>query len=240
MTPRPYKMKKTVIVSGEYPFLAEKLKEQGFYPISTDADKRLPFPVRFHPDMQACAMKETLFVLKNGPLERLLQSKNFPMEETEGEPADRYPKDVLCNAVTLGRFLVGNPKSLDRRILKSANKEGLTLLPVRQGYTACSMAVINSHAVITADSGIAKTLRKVGINVLCIRPGWIDLPGYDTGFIGGCCGMLQPDLMAVTGSLQTHPDGERIQRFLREENVDILELKKGALLDVGGFVNPKQ
>ena len=72
--------------------------------------------------------------------------------------------------------------------------------------------------------------------MLLIEAGSIQLPGYDTGFIGGCCGKLSPDKMAFTGSLKNHPSGTRIQIFLREHGVTPLELCQGPLIDVGVII----
>ena len=72
--------------------------------------------------------------------------------------------------------------------------------------------------------------------MLLIQPGHIQLPGYDTGFLGGCCGKLAADKLAFTGQLDLHPDGQRIQSFLEQRGVTAVELTTGPLIDVGGIV----
>ena len=62
------------------------------------------------------------------------------------------------------------------------------------------------------------------------------MPGYDTGFIGGCSGKLAPDKMAFAGQLSSHPDGELIRAFILDCGISVTELKKGPLLDVGGIL----
>ncbi len=227
---------RSILISGEYPFLAARLREWGTEVISTPADKRLPGPVQFHPDMQLCVLGKTMFVLRDGPLQDILKRRGFRISETERTPANEYPGDVLCNAFTLDGFLVGNPLSMDPKILLEAKKQGLKELAVRQGYAACSAAVVNEHSVITADKGIEAALKKAGLETLLIQPGFLDLPGYDTGFFGGCCGLLRPDLMAFSGSLDFHPDGKRIRRFLKTKGIKTLELSNTKLLDIGGIV----
>lgn len=226
-----------VVVSGEYPFISECLAKQGIEVIKTAADERLPKPVQYHPDMQLCVLdKKTMFVLRNSVLKEKLKQIDIAVNETTAIPTNVYPSDVLCNAFTIKDFLIGNMNSLDSAI-RAAAKNRLTEINVKQGYAACSVAVVGENAVITADSGIAAALRRVEIDVLEIRSGYINLPGYNTGFIGGCCGLISPKILAVSGRLRNHPDGEKILGFLRERNVDILELHDGDLIDIGGIVS---
>ena len=81
-----------------------------------------------------------------------------------------------------------------------------------------------------------QALRTKGFAVLLIRPGHIALSGYDTGFIGGCCGKLAPDKLAFAGTLSSHPDGERMREFLHSRGVAPVELREGPLVDVGGIL----
>lgn len=225
-----------MLLSGEYPFLAESLKEQGIEVILTEADPRLPAPLRFHPDMQLCRLKEIMFVLRGSLLKEQLKALGCDTAETDKEPAGLYPKDVLCNAFVLSDAFVCNPGSVDPAILSEAVREGLRIIAVRQGYAACAAVIVDENSVITADPGITDALRAVGFTVLQIQPGYIVLSGYDSGLIGGCCGLIEPRRLAVAGSLERHPDGREMLRFLMKRNVSVLELCKGPLLDVGGIL----
>lgn len=233
----PGRQVKLALVSGEYPFLALRLQELGIGAIETFPDPRLPTPVRFHPDMQVCILgNEHLFVLQETDTLKQLKASGIDGEETERKPGSSYPRDVLCNAFVLDGFLVGNMDAVDPRIRNAADEIGLRQLTVRQGYAACSTVLVNRNSAITADPGIASALTRAGIKVLSIRPGFIELPGYDSGFLGGCCGLLAPDQMAFTGALASHPDGDAIQSFLKAHGVGVLELWDGPLLDVGGIL----
>lgn len=224
------------IVSGEYPFISESLEKLGVHTISTDADSRLPAPVRFHPDMQCCPLKETLFVFRSGSLKEKLIAIGAPVEETHCEPRGCYPGDVICNALFVDPFLIGNIHFLDSAILKTAERLKLKKLPVRQGYAACSVAFVDKTSAITADPGIAEALTQKGFTVLQIRPGYISLPGYEYGFIGGCCGLLSPNMLAFTGKLLSHPDGQAMLDFIRPKGITVVELSSNSLLDIGGII----
>ena len=49
-------------------------------------------------------------------------------------------------------------------------------------------------------------------------------------------GLLGRKLLAFTGSLGAHPDGERIKEFLHSRGVEPLELTDGPLYDVGSIL----
>ena len=230
-----------VLVSGEYPCLKASLEQRGIQVIETAADSRLPKPVRFHPDMQACPLLDKhMFVLKGNPLGEKLTLLDFSLKETAIEPGPTYPADALCDGLVWGKRLLGNPDAMDPAIQHSAEILGLSLLSCKQGYTACSVALVDKHSAITADTGIAGVLKGQGLDVLLIRPGWIKLPGYNTGFLGGSCGKLSPDKLAFTGQLSSHPDGKAIRAFLEQRGVAAVELSHGPLVDTGGILPLKE
>lgn len=229
------------LVSGEYPARFAELEKWGVHLIYTTPDQRLPKPVQYHPDLQVCRLSfETLFVLKNSSLLEFKNELCFQSPkvlETETEPEAHYPKDVLCSGVPFGKWLLANPHTLDPLIMRKANEEGLSLIPVRQGYAACAVCKVGEHAAITADEGICRALQeKKEFEVLLIQPGFIELPGYDTGFLGGCCGKLEENLIVFTGALSCHPDGKKIKDFLNSHQIDIWELSRKPLLDTGGII----
>ena len=49
--------------------------------------------------------------------------------------------------------------------------------------------------------------------------------------------MLGKDLLAVTGSLSSHPDGERISHFVHNRGVRLLKLTDGLLVDGGSILS---
>ena len=72
--------------------------------------------------------------------------------------------------------------------------------------------------------------------MLKIQKGFISLPGYDYGFIGGCCGKLSKNILAFTGKIESHPDYNNIKDFCRNYNVNVLSLTNDDLLDIGGIL----
>lgn len=232
----PDKPAHMVLVSGEYPMLTESLRQFGIGVVITTPDKRLPGPVQWHSDMQACVIDSEIILLKNSALQDILVKNGISVRETRDTPEPFYPKDVLCNVLAFGRWALGNSETADETILQAANKLGVSWLNVKQGYAACATALVDEHHAITADNGIANQLERHGMQVLRISAGAVKLPGYPYGFIGGCCGKLAPKIMAFAGSLETHPDGMQIKEFLSAQGVQPVELLDGELLDVGGLI----
>lgn len=235
----PQQFVKIVLISGEYPQLAQSLKKLEIGVITTAEDLRLPYAVRWHPDMQVCLLRDELFTLRGGSLTNTLREHGLYVKETLQTPQNYFPQDALCNVLVWEKWGVGCSRSTDALIRQRVATLGLTWIEVKQGYTACSVAMVNANSAITSDSSIADKLRKHGLQVLLIEPGYIMLPGYPYGFIGGCCGKLAPHLMAFTGQLDRHPDGSAIRCFLKNRGVEPLEFMDGALLDIGGILTLK-
>lgn len=233
----PEKTVRLMVLSGEYPDLSQKLKQFKIQTVLTQPAPGLPAPVAFHADMQLCPIdSETLFVLKGSRLKEELHLYGITTTETGERAAPIYPADVRCNTLVLRGFLLGHFRGVDRALAAAATLRGLERLETRQGYAACSVCLVNNTSVITADRGIAVRLKQKGFDVLKIRPGHICLPGYDTGFIGGCCGLIDKNRMVFTGKLSTHPDGLRIREYLAKRNVLAIELSEQPLLDIGGML----
>ncbi len=225
-----------VLISGEYQQLEEAFARSGIKAVTTERDFRLPDPVAWHPDMQVCVMGGRQIAIKGSLVQSALKSWDIKCMETLEEPGKKYPRDALCNVLSWGRWAIGNVCSVDKNITKMVKRLGLQWLQVRQGYAACSTALVDNTSAMTADAGIAQALKAAGMDVLMLAPGGIRLPGYQYGFIGGCCGKLAPDQMAFAGSLDSHPEGKRIWSFLRSRDIHVMELWKGELWDVGGII----
>ena len=74
------------------------------------------------------------------------------------------------------------------------------------------------------------------MDVLRIRPGYIELIGYDYGFIGGAAFLINDHTLAFTGALDRHPDKDRILDFLAQHGVQPVFLTEVPIFDIGGAV----
>lgn len=171
-----------------------------------------------------------------------------------------YPDDVPYNAVVTDRFFIHNTDLTAHEVLERARFAGLQIINVRQGYTRCSCLPVGSNAFITADEGIAKSLRAWNelikseaasaaadgdeaeatslmndiIDILLIRQGYIHLKGFDHGFIGGTAGAVGRKIY-FNGDLNEHPDSDIIIRFIEDHGYEPVWFNDEPLTDIGSI-----
>ena len=155
----------------------------------------------------------------------------------------KYPETCHYNAVGIGNILIHNLLHTDSTILESYGKMWTksVQLNVNQGYTRCNLLALNEHNFITSDFGIKKVLEEHGYNVFYVDPHQIVLPGHDHGFFPGCCGLVD-DYVVVCGALKHLKECKELKKFIRRNNMKIIELYDGELIDVGSIFfiqNPK-
>ncbi len=230
-----------------------RLRAMDYLVLSLPPFPALSAPVCDHPDMLLFSLDDRLFcpaayaAQPNAAavLSELTDATGMtlcPLPSHEILSAD-YPNDVKLNALLLRnsqgtRYLFAHPTALSPTLHQTAIDEGVTVLPVRQGYASCSTAVIAEDAIITADCSIANAAQRVGIDVLLISPGHIELPGYNCGFIGGASGYdAVTHTLFLCGDPTHHPDHQngRIQAFCHAHGCHIHTLPSDHLTDIGGI-----
>ncbi len=151
-------------------------------------------------------------------------------------PHGNYPDDTVFNVLKVGRHIFCG-KAVSGDIISYANENGLTVIPVKQGYAHCTtLAIDEKYSAITADRGMAAAMERVGINVLTISEGHITLEGAKYGFIGGAS-FVDADTRRVYffGDISAHPDADKIIDFIENLGYTALALD-GSLTDIGGAV----
>ena len=123
--------------------------------------------------------------------------------------------------------------STDATVLKYMSDK--ILVNVNQGYTKCSTAIVSGNAIMTSDIKIAESFRNLNMDVLYLPPGDILLPGLNYGFIGGCCCLLEKDLMVFYGDLRNYKHGLEVLSFLKKHSVNPYYLSPGKLIDRGSI-----
>ena len=227
-----------VAVSSEAGDVIGALNGAGIGIVPIEPCMNLPRGIQSHADLQlihlggnkvitASAGDETLKMLD------LLGAENIKTDDLQGI----YPGDSLLNSAILGNHIILNEKIADNNILKYAEEKNLDLISVKQGYSRCSVLILAGDAVITADEGIAAACEDREIEVLKIHPGNIFLPGYDTGFIGGCGGLIEKKILGTAGNIKSlKNDCDNIKDFLRNRNIYIENLGGNELRDIGGIL----
>ncbi len=165
-------------------------------------------------------------------IESLVCISGLDLVLSSEKTGEKYPLDVIFNACIIGDRLICNEKTVSGLILDSAKSENFEIINIQQGYTKCSVCPVGNGALITSDVSIAAACRTRGLDVLLISEGHISLPPYTHGFIGGASGICG-DKIYFCGSLDSHPDGERIKKFCTEHGAEAICLSDKNLQDVG-------
>lgn len=148
----------------------------------------------------------------------------------------KYPNDIAFNVARLKDIAVHNFRFTDEVLKFHLKKQNIQLLNIKQGYSKCSLAIINESSGITSDKIMHKKLVENGYDVLLIEPGYIKLQGYDYGFIGGACGNLSKNNILFSGVFENHPDYSRIVSFTESKNVKITLLSNEQVIDIGTII----
>jgi hypothetical protein len=151
-------------------------------------------------------------------------------------PKTPYPADVPYNAACTGKHFIHFLPATDSALLQMAQDMNLELINVRQGYTKCNTVVVDENSLITSDKGIFFTLKELtDIDCLLIQPGYINLPGYETGFIGGASGKVGNRIL-FHGNLRDHPDSLKIIKFIEAKDLDVVWFEEFPLTDIGSII----
>ncbi len=189
-------------------------------------------PVASHADMLMLDIGNTVLVPRGFSAELSGFDDVITIPEAMGE---MYPRDVLLNIALVGKVAIANTRTASPTALAYLAEHGWRIRHVNQGYAHCSTCRVGESAIMTADEGIARVAREEGIDALLIRSGYIDLPPYGYGFIGGASGSTDGAVW-LCGSLDHHPDGEMIREFCHGKRIEIIELSNKPLSDVGGII----
>lgn len=220
------------LISGQYPQITAALEKQGVQCYRTEANPLLPKATAWHPDLQFLKVAPKTAFIAHG---LHLKIDGYIVYHTKLQLGINYPGDCLCNCLILRDMLFCNSKAADPAILEYCEKQGLKIKHVNQGYTKCSALAVDEQSLITADATIAAAAEAHGITVLRIQPGFIQLPGYDYGFIGGTGGRVG-SMVFFAGSLHVHPNETEIRGFIKQRNLSVTELTEQPLIDIGGII----
>ena len=236
--PRNHQINDVVILaSATMPQEArENLSKMGSVTWLEPSDKAYP-SISSHPDIFFFCKDErhcnSVICAKNVDI-------NLPPEieviKGEKEVGKKYPDTVPYNAVGVGNTLIHNMLYTDLSIKNLYGKISTksAQLAVNQGYTRCNLLALDERNFITSDMGIKRVLEANGCDVFYVDPHQITLPGQDYGFFPGCCGLVD-DTVVVCGALKHLKECKELRKFIRRNNMNIIELYDGELVDVGSI-----
>ncbi|ABP67891.1 hypothetical protein Csac_2313 [Caldicellulosiruptor saccharolyticus DSM 8903] len=192
-----------------------------------------------HPDIFYFHYEDNLiFAAPNSPKKTTdeLCKLGFNIIFGERNVSKKYPGDIGYNLARIGNFVFHNFRFTDKIILKYIEKDNLRKIHVNQGYSKCSILIINERAIITSDKKIYKKALENNIDALLIVPGFIKLEGLNYGFIGGCGGLIDKDVLIFNGDISKHPDYSKIKEFLNKYKIECLCVEGFELSDIGSII----
>ncbi len=215
----------------------DSLKSLNIRVLTVPQYNELPIPEQFHADISLLHLGRNFFAVPENSEKLILKLKNMGAEVIPVQKlGTEYPHNTRLNFLLVGNIVIGNTKYMDNNLKQYFYNNNIKPVHVNQGYARCSTAVINENSFITSDKGISTILSKIGYSVLEIMPGYIDMPGYNYGFIGGCTGLIDKNLLAFTGDIKKHPNYLEINDFLKSNNTEYICLSSQKLIDIGGII----
>ena len=149
-------------------------------------------------------------------------------------PTDKlYPMDAGLNFCIVGDKLIYNPKTACESAVSLLKCEKI---PCKQGYTKCSICVVDENSIITADSKIAQSAAAHGIDALLVDKRLSALDGFDYSFIGGASFKIGKNKLAFTGNINNVTERERIESFLNKRGIEAVYLTSNGLFDIGSAI----
>jgi len=186
-----------------------------------------------HPDIFFFPAEESIIVAPNTPQHFINYLKKKEITTRIGNtPVGNQKKNSTCyNVVMTKNYIIHNEKYTDSSILENFTNK--IFIHVNQAYTRCSLFALKNESFITSDRGIEKELSKRGLACLYISPKEIKLPGYPHGCIGGCLGIYENNVFLI-GNPKHHPEGSKLEAFIRRNDYNLICLCDDQLFDGGG------
>lgn len=222
----------------------QSLKEQGFTLIGSFKSREVHPSIDGHVDISI--FSEGNHMIVSPPSFEYYKShlspyKNIKIDMGVSRLSMKYPKDVAYNICYTGKFAIGNFEHTDEKIISYLKKKDAVFIPVFQGYSNCSILVVDEESIITSDEGIVRGILKYNkenfnkIDLLKIKEGNIYLSQMSHGFIGGASALVG-DRIYFFGDVDSHPDSKDIKEFIRARGKTVISLGDGDLIDYGGMV----
>ena len=222
----------------------ENLKGLGYKLIKIKKSTNVYPEISSHVDIFACKVKDKIIVEKSAykMLKNKLNNDENILISGETMISYDYPNDIKYNVCIVGNKAIHNFKYTDSKIISELNKNNFELINVKQGYSNCSIAVIDENSIILSDKGLYNSLKNRGIDMLFLDyiPN-IKLLNENgeysqkNGFIGGAISRIG-DNIVVFGDLDKIDYDGKIKGFIKKRNLNIIDFKRLDVIDYGGVI----
>lgn len=218
------------------PDAIQRLKQFDIEPLTVSPTPLVEKPISGHPDIQIFLHNGTAFVHPDIDINFLNRLSNFcDFNIGLTRLSRKHPGDIAYNIAVTEKYAFHKKNSTDSVIKNYFEKHEISIIEVKQGYTKCSTLIVNERSIITADNSIHCEALNIGFDSLLISPGYIKLPGYKYGFIGGASGRFN-NIIFLTGKIDHHPDRDRIYSFIEAAGCTVELLSDEPALDTGSIL----
>ncbi|MCQ2470859.1 MAG: hypothetical protein MJ147_02360 [Clostridia bacterium] len=227
-----------VAVSDFSELLLSKLSELKIEPIITINSANLDEKINYHTDMLMLNLSKGVILADKSQKDNFVKllTIGYKYSEFNSQIKSPYPNDSLLNVVFMGDKLICNPKTIDNSIISYAKQADIKIIPVNQGYTKCSVCVLNDNAIITDDESIHTACENFKIDSLLISKGSVKLKGFNYGFIGGCTGLIDKNKLLFNGDINCHKDCNKMLDFLKKHCIKPVIIENQPLCDIGSII----
>ena len=220
----------------------EKLEKLGYNLIEIQKSFDVYEEISSHVDIFVCKIGNKIIIEPN-QYELIQKSiyEKIKIDKGQEKIGHNYPSDIKYNVCTIGKKALHNFEFCDPKIKQELIKQEYELINTTQGYTNCSIAVIDEKSAIVTDKGLYKILQKHNIDVLYLpyEPDIKLLNGQEyskrKGFIGGAISRVGNKII-IFGDLNKIDKEGIIRKFISQKGLEILEFKGLDVIDYGGIV----
>ncbi len=218
------------------------LRNLGYEFIEINKNHNVYPEISSHVDIFTCKINNKIIAEKH--IYEVLKNtfKNNIAIQGNAQVQGDYPNDIGYNVCIVGNKAIHNFKYTDNKIINELQKQNFELINVKQGYSNCSIAVIDENSIILSDRGLYNILKNSGLDILFLDyiPN-IKLFNADgkyskkNGFIGGAIARIE-DSIFVFGDLDKIDCNGCIREFIRNRGLDVIDFKGLDVVDYGGVL----
>ncbi|RCX20978.1 hypothetical protein DFR58_101182 [Anaerobacterium chartisolvens] len=220
--------------------IEEAMAKQGIALIKTEKHQGVHDAISYHPDVMLHHLGGRYMVYApETPCSTLDRLRDFGLILIKGETAltHDYPGDSAYNVARVGGHAFHNTRYTDPVLRRELEKRGVDLIHINQGYSKCSICIVDQKSIITGDKGILKATGKKEIEVLHVeQEDNIVLTGFKYGFIGGSTGLLDTTRLAFSGNAGSLKSYAAINEFIKSRGMEIFSLCDGPVKDIGSII----
>lgn len=154
--------------------------------------------------------------------------------------------NTAYNACVTSKYAIHNFEYTDKALKKFIKNKDLVQINVNQGYSNCSISVLNDFSFITCDNGIKNELLKYSdidflyidkndINIKLIREN--DKYSNMSGFIGGATCVLGRKFILFGDRNNINSEArQKIINFVDNKKFEFVDFKGLDIIDYGGIL----